>query len=77
MAYWDTSTLLKLYLAEPDSARFEALAIASPLPPMLSLIARHEACAAFLRREGVLPPGEAETHRVRAGLAIIYGIWRS
>ena len=26
MSYWDTSSLAKLYLTEPDSATFDALA---------------------------------------------------
>lgn len=62
MAHWDTSALLKLNLAEPDSAQFEALAAAQSTPPTTAFIARHEGRAAFFRREGegALPPGEAE-----------------
>ena len=61
MAHWDTSGLLKLFLAEADSAVFEALA-AQGGPPATAFIARHEARAAFLRREGegALPPGEGD-----------------
>ena len=61
MAQWDTSALLKLYFAEPDSPQFEALALASAAP-VTDFIARHEARATFLRREGegALPKGEAD-----------------
>jgi predicted nucleic acid-binding protein len=61
MAHWDTSALLKLYLAEPDSTVFEGIAPANTSPGT-AFIARHEARTAFSRREaeGALPPGEAE-----------------
>ncbi len=61
MAHWDTSGLLKLFLAEADSPAFEALAAAGG-QPATAFIARHEAHAAFLRREGeaALPAGEAD-----------------
>jgi hypothetical protein len=61
MAHWDTSGLLKLFLAEPDAPTFAALAAAGG-PPVTAFIARHEARAAFLRREGegALPAGEAD-----------------
>ena len=61
MAHWDTSGLLKLFLAEADRAVFEALA-AQGGPPATAFIARHEARAAFLRREGegALTPGEGD-----------------
>lgn len=61
MAQWDTSALLKLYMAEADSTVFEQIAACSTLP-CAAFIARHEARAAFLRREGegALPSGEAE-----------------
>ncbi len=61
MAHWDTSALLKLSLAETDSATFVTLASA-PTPPVTSFIARHEARAAYLRREGegALPADEAD-----------------
>ena len=36
MAHWDTSGLLKLFLAEADSADFEALAAQGGLPPQPS-----------------------------------------
>ena len=58
MAHWDTSALLKLYVAEPDSAVFEGLVVS---PPVTAFIARHEARAMFHRREGegALAVGEA------------------
>jgi hypothetical protein len=61
MAHWDTSALLKLYLAEADSPAFATLA-GSSKPPGTAFIARHEARAAFLRREGegALPVHEAD-----------------
>jgi predicted nucleic acid-binding protein len=61
MAHWDTSALLKLFLAEADSLVFVALA-AGGKQPVTAFIARHEARAAFLRREGegALPSGEAD-----------------
>lgn len=61
MAHWDTSGLLKLFLAETDAPKFAALAAAGG-PVMTAFIARHEARAAFLRREGegALPVGEAD-----------------
>lgn len=61
MAHWDTSGLLKLFMQEADSPAFEALA-ASGSVPSTAFIGRHEARAAFLRREGegALPPGEAD-----------------
>ena len=61
MAHWDTSGLLKLFLAEADSSLFEGLAAAGG-PPGTAFIARYEAHAAFLRREseGALPAGEAD-----------------
>jgi hypothetical protein len=59
MAHWDTSASLKLFLAEADSLVFVALA-AGGKQPVTAFIARHEARAAFLRREGehALPSGE-------------------
>lgn len=59
MSYWDTSALVKLYLAEPDSARFESLAFASPV--VTGMIARHELRTVFHRREAeaAIPAGEA------------------
>ncbi|HRQ87888.1 MAG TPA: type II toxin-antitoxin system VapC family toxin [Bacteroidia bacterium] len=50
MSYWDTSCLLKLYVAEPDSALFEAHALAAH-PLMSSEIARFELWTALRRKE--------------------------
>jgi hypothetical protein len=44
MAHWDTSALLKLFLAEPDSSAFEALAAVGG-PPATAFIARQRAAA--------------------------------
>lgn len=61
MAHWDTSGLLKLFMNEADSPAFIALA-ATGAVPVTAFIGRHEARAAFLRREseGSLPAGEAD-----------------
>ena len=61
MAHWDTSGLLKLFIHEADSSTFEALAAVGTVP-VTAFIGRHEARAAFLRREGegALPAGEAD-----------------
>lgn len=61
MAHWDTSGLLKLFIHEEDSSTFEALAAVGTVP-VTAFIGRHEARAAFLRREGegALPAGEAD-----------------
>jgi predicted nucleic acid-binding protein len=50
MSYWDTSALAKLYLVEPDSATFDALA-QRPVPIRISPLVRYEARLTFLRRE--------------------------
>ena len=61
MAHWDTSGLMKLFLEEPDSSTFAALALTRG-PLVTAFIARHEAQATFLRREGegALLVGEAD-----------------
>ncbi len=61
MSYWDTSALLKLYVAEPDSGVFLAFAASAP-KLVTAFIGKHEARAAFLRRETekVLSPGGGE-----------------
>lgn len=62
MSYWDTSTLVKLYALEPDSAAFETYALSTPAEPVTSRIALYEARATFRRKEseGILRPGYAE-----------------
>jgi hypothetical protein len=50
MAYWDTSGLLKLYLDEPDSPDFVAMAANDSVWTLF--LARYEMRAALLRREG-------------------------
>ena len=61
MSYWDTSALLKLYVAEPDSGVFLAFAAGTP-KLATAFIGKHEARAAFRRREAeqVLSPGGGE-----------------
>ena len=51
MIYWDTSALLKLYVAEPDSAYFLRLAEESEEPICSSAIVMTEALAAFHRKQ--------------------------
>lgn len=55
MSYWDTSALAKLYLVEPDSAKFDTLA-QRPAPLRISPLVRYESRLTFLRheREGVI-----------------------
>jgi predicted nucleic acid-binding protein len=60
MSYWDTSSLVKLSIAEPDSVQFQQLA-ACAARIVTANIARLEARTVFRRREaeGALPAGEA------------------
>jgi hypothetical protein len=51
MQYWDTSALLKLYVAEPDSAYFLELLAAADSPILSSAIASVELHCAFYRKE--------------------------
>ncbi len=55
MSCWDTSALLKLYLTEADSPQYLARA-SSASAIITAFIGKHEARAAFRRREseGVL-----------------------
>lgn len=61
MAFWDTSAILKLYLAEADSPTFEALAM-STNELVTAFVGKYEAPTTFRRKEaqGELPPGEAD-----------------
>ena len=61
MQYWDTSTLLKLYVSEPDSAQFAAHVTTSAI--YSSDLARWEVLRAIVRKEidGAIPPLSAET----------------
>ena len=60
MSYWDTSALVKLFVAEADSAQFQQLAV-SATRIVTAAVARLEARTVFRRREGeeILPKGEA------------------
>ena len=50
MSYWDTSALAKLYLTDPDSGTFDALASRASVIRISPLV-RYETRLAFLRRE--------------------------
>ncbi|HEV7402253.1 MAG TPA: type II toxin-antitoxin system VapC family toxin [Chthoniobacteraceae bacterium] len=60
MSYWDTSALVKLSVAESDSADFRQIA-ATTARTVTASIARLEARTVFrrLEAEGTLPAGEA------------------
>lgn len=60
MSYWDTSALVKLSVAEADSAQFQQLA-GGAARIVIASIARLEARTVFRRREAewALPAGEA------------------
>ena len=60
MSYWDTSALVKLSVAEEDSAQFHQLASIA-IRIVTATLARLEARAVFRRieAEGSLPPGDA------------------
>jgi len=62
MSYWDTSTLVKLYTKEADSAAFEAYALNDNSQTVTSRITLYEARATFRRKEaeGALVPGAAQ-----------------
>jgi predicted nucleic acid-binding protein len=60
MQYWDTSTLAKLYVSEPDSPQFAAYVMATG-PVTTSELARWELFRVLARKEaeGALPIGAA------------------
>lgn len=62
MHYWDTSTLAKLYVQEPDSQQFEAH-LAATGPITTSALTRWELLRLLARKEsdGRIPAGTAET----------------
>lgn len=62
MSYWDTSTLVKLYLLEPDTPQFEQYILNFPGPIVTSRLSLYEARATFRRKEsdGALKPNTAE-----------------
>jgi predicted nucleic acid-binding protein len=59
--YWDTSALVKLYVAETDSDDYLNLAAQAPTIPAVSDLVRVELLAALHRKElkGELPAGHA------------------
>ena len=62
MHYWDTSTLVKLYVREPDSALFAAH-LAATGPTATSALACWEMFRVFARKEAdqIIAAGTAET----------------
>jgi predicted nucleic acid-binding protein len=62
--YWDTSTLLKLYMTEQDSAYFINLVANSKNIVLTSDITKTELTATFYRKESVgeLAKGKAQQH---------------
>lgn len=61
MSFWDTSAIVKLYLTEADSPQYLAR-VSSASEIFTAFIGKHEARAAFRRREseGVLSAGGAD-----------------
>lgn len=61
MIFWDTSALLKLYVDEPDAARFRRLA-AREEAILIAAFTRHELHCGLWRKEYLkgLKPGAAE-----------------
>ncbi|HOW67344.1 MAG TPA: type II toxin-antitoxin system VapC family toxin [Candidatus Paceibacterota bacterium] len=62
MAYWDTSCVLKLYVAEVDSSAYLARAIASPGPLFSSTLLNTELHYGLRRKEmaGDIKPNAAD-----------------
>jgi predicted nucleic acid-binding protein len=62
MHYWDTSTLAKLYVEEPDSGSFLAR-LATGIPAVTSELTRWELFRVAARKEaeGIIGAGQAET----------------
>ena len=62
MHYWDTSTLAKLYVGEPDSGLFLAH-LAAGVPGVTSELTRWELFRVVARKEaeGMIGAGQAET----------------
>ena len=61
MSYWDTSTLGKLYVPQPDSVDFEKKAVGEPII-LAARLALYEMRRVAFRKEseGLIPPGSAE-----------------
>jgi predicted nucleic acid-binding protein len=74
MHYWDTSTLVKLYVSEPDSLQF-ATHLAATGPATSSELARWEIFRVFARKEAdkVITTGAAETIFARFGTDVASG----
>jgi len=78
MSYWDTSTLVKLYALEPDSAAFENHALTAPAKAVTTRIALYEARATFQRKEkeGILQTGTAANLYSQLVQDVSAGEWR-
>ena len=78
MSYWDTSTLVKLYVQEADSAAFENYALNAPARVVTSRIALYEARATFQRKEkeGILQTGTAANLYSQLVQDVSAGEWR-
>jgi predicted nucleic acid-binding protein len=74
MSFWDTSALLRLYTAEPDTPAFDALR-QSLMPIHAARLAAYELRAALRRREaeGVVAAGAAQTAFEKFSADIIAG----
>ena len=75
MSYWDTSTLIKLYVQESDSLLFENHAASSTDKIVISQIGVYEARGTFLRKEidGMLHPNAANVLSSRLQMDIVSG----
>ena len=76
MSYWDTSGLVKLYAAEPDSAQFESYAAASAAAaPTIAEITRFELWVALRRKEkeGFIAAGQAKIYLDRFDQDVRHG----
>ena len=78
MSYWDTSTLVKLYVLEPDSAAFEGH-LQTPAHSVVSArVTLWEAWATFRRKEaeGAIAPGAAQMLQAELLTDLGTGEWR-
>ncbi|MEY2880299.1 MAG: hypothetical protein RLZZ15_2679 [Verrucomicrobiota bacterium] len=78
MSYWDTSALIKLYVAELDSAFFEQRSRLRPGTIVSARIALWEARATFRRKEaqGLLAPGMTRVLHQALLADLAAGKWR-
>lgn len=78
MSNWDTSTLVKLYALEPDSAAFDNHDLNASSKAVTSRIALYEARATFQRKEteGILQAGTARSVYSQLVQDVSAGEWR-